>query len=288
MHRPVFQLRHGHLDVDRKLIYVSIPKNACTSLKTWFFGNLGIDTEQFDGGELHDYGRRHHNLATLDPAEAERRLDRAFVFAFVREPVQRIASGYLNKFVSDTERVNFCVKHVMEAVHRQRGCEVRCDTEHAMSWGGHVLKLDSSIDYEFGLTFQQFVDHLCSEPDDLALNEHWRPQWRFLEGLRIDFLGRVERLDADMARLCARLGLTPPRIESRNRTPYAASTGHAEAAPGCFADTPPRDLRRLPSPPRSEQLLTPDLRDRLRHRYAEDIRRCGQAASASLCCAELD
>jgi len=268
------QYQHCHLDPERRLIYVSIPKNACTTIKSWFLTNLGVDVEPFRGrgGEIHDFARRRHNLAVLDEAEARRWLDEAFVFAFLREPIGRVVSGYLNKFVTARrkgEAINFSAKDAIEAVHRQRGHAVRYDREHALSWGGHVLKLDGSIDYERGLTFREFVDYLCGEPDDMALNPHWRPQHRFIDGLRVDFLGRVETLAADMAALCERVGQATPEMPAENRTAYAAPG--VEASPEELADALPEALAAMDALPRTSQLLPDGLRSRLEERYRQDI-----------------
>jgi hypothetical protein len=278
------QLTHCHLDPQRRLVYVSIPKNACTTIKSWFLTNLGVDVEPFRGrgGEIHNFARRHHNLAVLDEAEAKRWLDEAFVFAFLREPIGRVVSGYLNKFVTARrkgEAINFSSKDALEAVHRQRGQAVRYDREHAMSWGGHVLKLDSSIDYERGLTVREFVDYLCGASDDMALNPHWRPQHRFIDGLRVDFLGRVETLAADMAGLCERVGLPAPAMPAENRTAYAAPD--VEASPEELADALPETLAAMEALPRTSQLLPEDLRARLEERYRQDIALYAQLTPAA-------
>jgi hypothetical protein len=142
-----------------------------------------------------------------------------------------------------------------------------------------VLKLDSSIDYERGLTFREFVDYLCGESDDMALNPHWRPQHRFIDGLRVDLLGRVETLAADMATLCKRVGLPTPHMPAENRTAYGAPG--VEAPPEEPADALPKTLAAMEALPRTSQLLPDDLRTRLEDRYREDIDLYAQVTPAA-------
>lgn len=207
------------VNADKGFVYCPIPKNANTSVKLWFLHTLGVDTSTFRPGEVHDHVRTRQGLAGLTPRRADQILDRSLTFVVVRNPWSRVVSGYVDKFVKQPPS-NPPSRRVVKSYKRQLGLEV-----HA-------------LDFERGLSFREFVDHLCGTSDHL-LNPHWMPQHRFLGGRRFDVEVRFERLDVDMAALNRRLGVDAPTPRS-NITPYVDV-----AAAGDLADVPSGALRQL-------------------------------------------
>ncbi|MEX2435867.1 MAG: sulfotransferase family 2 domain-containing protein [Balneolaceae bacterium] len=88
---------------EHKLIYIPIPKNACTSIKQAFhmieFGrtfdtNLPVNDPYVD---IHDYYKKHSGAFTsLNKLKSQSEFTR---FAIVRDPVERLISCYRNRVV---------------------------------------------------------------------------------------------------------------------------------------------------------------------------------------------
>ena len=75
-------------------------------------------------------------------------------------------------------------------------------------------------------SFSQFVHHLAEQGyesiglfNSVGLSQ-CNPQMRWIEGAEIDFIGRYESLQVDMAYLCHSLGLPLYRIAHLNQSPH--------------------------------------------------------------------
>jgi hypothetical protein len=163
---------------DRQLLYVVIPKVACTSIKTALLSPDDLQTD------VHSWRTRKIVPTIL----AEHR--DFFKFAFVRNPFERLGSGYRNKIINGD---------------RAQGYR-------------HIIPLHSS--------FNQFVTLVLSRPDSLT-NHHFQSQVSALyrDGkLLVDFLGRFETLADDWEHLATRFKLMP-RLPHRN--PSATVNPHS-------------------------------------------------------------
>lgn len=93
-----------------------------------------------------------------------------------------------------------------------------------------------------GLTFPEFVDRVTSTAEprysatDHALNKfswHVEPQWPQLVGpageLLVDFVGRVERLQADFDEACRRIGIPAVELPHVNATDRDGYEGYFDA-----------------------------------------------------------
>lgn len=146
--------------------YVQVSKVACSSIKIFIAGLLGIPLKD---GDPHFTELPEARLPDV-PSEY-------FVFAFVRNPWDRLVSCYRDKVGGEP---------------------------------GEFTHLNTSgIEYFFemfeGMPFDDFVSAVAKIPD-IAANEHYRSQHTFLTD-RVDFIGRFERLDADFSHVLARLGI---------------------------------------------------------------------------------
>lgn len=143
--------RRYYLFVDRELAYISTAKVACTSLKTVMMEPYGIH-------------KRVHNAwphIYLDALAEEHQ--GFFTFSFVRNPFDRLVSGYRDKIFAKASDVAF--------------------------YG----------DIPTNISFATFVHEVVKRPDCL-LNGHFQSQYYKLyqDGkLLVDYLGRFENLDAD-------------------------------------------------------------------------------------------
>ena len=148
-----------------------------------------------------------------------------FKFTFVRNPLARLASGYLNKFVRDRFDSEQW-EHTSPTLQR--------------IFGANAHPLAHSI------SFVQFVEHVCETPDQ-QLDKHWRPMHTFLN-LDLDlFIGRVETISRDFDTIRQRVGL-PAGLTQENKTDRAeGSELPADEYWAMAAD----DLRALPSLPKT-------------------------------------
>lgn len=122
-------------------------------------------------------------------------------------------------------------------------------------------------------SFRQFVLE-AAQPLDPHLDafRHLAPQVRYLYDrtgrLRVDFVGRFERLQDDFARVCDRLGIPDPSLPHVNAAP--PERGRRWAMPRLIARSAARRDRYV-------RYYDRRLRDLVAERYAEDIEAFGYA-----------
>jgi hypothetical protein len=135
----------------------------------------------------------------------------AFRFAFVRHPVKRIESAYLDKIAAPWR------------LHYR--AEVR-----------EVLGRPQEPDLPVSL--EEFVEALEAQPG-IEMNPHWRPQRLNLMHplVEYDVLGRLESFDADLARIRDLAGLPDVPLAVRNVSRVVRS--------GSLFDGKPDLLRRV-------------------------------------------
>ena len=154
---------------DKKIIYMSVPKNACTSLKTMMCQLAGKSAPE-KMGDVH----RMNYLASLGGTVEESVIMLTssdwFRFCFVRNPYDRLISAYKSKIAPGTKENNF--QKFKMRINKMRGC---------------------GID---GITFRDFVLWVQAETNR---DSHWEIQTKLLKTDLIDyqFIGKVERLDKD-------------------------------------------------------------------------------------------
>ena len=153
--RSAFALRHLYVYPRLELAYTYIPKNACTSFKRTLGRAQGWLSE--DARSAHDMNVRWWLSGLARYSGTEERI------VVLRDPFDRILSGYLNRFLMRDD----------EAAH------------HAMGTGlAEQLGPDSTTR---DVTFADFVEYLSRTPNR-SLNEHWRPQSDFLVGSYTRFI----------------------------------------------------------------------------------------------------
>jgi len=250
------------VDTTRRLVYLPIPKVACTSLKTWFVdtspdADVELDPASFKvnmwlGEEGNRYLLKDPALLT-DPS--------VFRFCFVRNPWSRLVSAYLNRIVG--RGVEY--KRLMRKLGR--GHWYRLDKRARFALRERVLGAGWSERAEPSFRDFVFKEVAVTEPGEM--DPHWRPQCDFLGRYELDFVGRFERLREDLRQLSGQLGISE-KLPERNRSQYAS---RADAR--CHADRTPAELRAMPAMPRYRQFYTPELVEAVGRVYAEDIDRFG-------------
>ncbi|MEL0167855.1 MAG: sulfotransferase family protein [Pseudomonadaceae bacterium] len=151
--------------------YIQIPKVATRSIRKALHVSSGATTE------LNDFTAfESDNSAHVSKKHIRRQVDQGlFVFAFVRDPLARLHSAWVNKIV-DGEK--FGRRNIL-----------RCHGMH------------------YGMSFADFVRRV-SELKDNQVDRHIRSQAWFLadeKGLLPQFVGQLERFGDDWQRLQAQL-----------------------------------------------------------------------------------
>ena len=219
--RSVVRLRHApeaayFFSVSHNFIYAPIPKAACSTLKAILYRIYRTESPSLPLFLPRDYPRRvfhvfmdgNFTLSRLKPERAKRLLrdPEVFKFTFVRDPLARLASDYLNKFIQhrfDSEQW----EHTSPTLQR--------------IFGANANPLSCSI------SFVQFVEHVCATSDQ-QLDKHWRPMHSFLN-LDLDFfIGRVETMSRDFDTIRQHTGL-PAGLAHENKTDRAENSETAYA-----------------------------------------------------------
>ena len=175
----------------KRLVYHSISKNASTTVKSLLLDATGHPVPALVGDvhtAFHPHRYKHWRKCTssdlslayslitnFDPSPGiPPGFDRAFHFAFVRNPWARLVSCYVNKVFHRSEEF----------------------AQHYPS-----IRLER-------MTFTDFVRFVCRVPDDLC-DRHFALQCRILDigGSTLDFVGRVERFSDDLAEIIRLSGL---------------------------------------------------------------------------------
>lgn len=179
-------------------IFVKNAKAATSTVMLWLHRMHTGDHDWTPELNIH----REHKLPRPQevgwPTVAGMLSGEAFRFAFVRDPVRRAESAYLDKVATLERRPRW-------RLQVQRTLGLAEDPDHAP-------------------TFEQFVAALEAQPP-LEQNAHWRPQHLNLMHPLIDYdmVGRLETFDADLARVRELAGLPEVPLEVRNERPPTAS-----------------------------------------------------------------
>jgi Sulfotransferase family len=175
---------------EHHVVFVKNAKAGASTIMLWLHRIHTGDYSQKPPRNIHD----NHAMPRVNELGWDRvagMLDGgAFRFGFVREPVRRFESAYLDKIERTTNE-------------RWRN-EVR-----------RVLGLPE--DAPVGL--DEVVDALTGQ-DARELDAHWRPQHLNLVHplVKLDFVGRLESFDADLATLRELAGLPDAPVTVRNVT----------------------------------------------------------------------
>lgn len=168
---------------DHGLVFVQIPKVATTSMRAALaahvFGDSRVDPDAIEERDTWVGDRYELNAF---PAEIRKLSRERFSFAFVRNPLERLHSAFVNKVAEPVEPVPLFERHGIST----------------------------------DMTFPEFVRRLVKLPEN-RVDLHLRSQHRSItdrKGVVVDFVGRFERLADDWETLCERFGL--PELPLRN------------------------------------------------------------------------
>lgn len=188
---------------EQKLIYIPIPKNACSSIKhalhqIEFDREFDYDYhEEWGYIDIHDYYKKRASAFTGKGTLG--RDNRFLKFAIVRDPVKRIISCYRNRVVTLGDL------YKTENEVRNRGLSLEPDINT------FILKLEEYRDAN------KTIEH------------HSRPQYEFLGG-SLDYLDRIFTI-REMDQLIQMLREYKPDLEMKEEKSGGVSYGLKDLSP---------------------------------------------------------
>lgn len=163
-------------------VFIHVPKTAGTSINVAFdipvLNNLGLIRHRFVNRGLVTFGHMDYLALVRDGYVSRRFHERSRKFAFCRNPYDRAVSLY-----------------------------------------EYLRKIDK---LDHGRSFLDFCRTLKQSPpiglyNTMGLSQ-CNPQVRWLENIKLDFVGRYERIDLDLKRLGSFLALPPVETPFENRS----------------------------------------------------------------------
>jgi hypothetical protein len=161
-----------------KLLYASVPKNACTTVKAALYSMM----RGFETSTPHMCGISPWMLCAEDGVEALTS-PAWFRFAVVRNPYDRLFSAFKNQIMSTAD-------------------PARCTDRDAIVSVNH---LGSSNE----ISFAEFAGHAISTPDE-ERDSHWQSQCALVmhDQIQYDVIAQLENLAEDMAPVFEQIGRT--------------------------------------------------------------------------------
>ena len=171
-----------------RLMYCYIPKVACTQWKKMFL----ILNDKRQGIQYNEHEKYHEKwrfnyLAHYSEEAIRTRLRSYYKFLFVREPFERLLSGFEDKFVSNIWNWHETSLYTSAILNRYR-------QEHP----------NATDD----VTFTKFIYYVLSLRDE-ARNEHWKSYEGLCHPCAVDydFIGHFENLGQESQYVLKKTGL---------------------------------------------------------------------------------
>jgi len=176
-------------------MYQSIPKCACTTIKTILLELEGLPVDE---NEWRRHQKDNNKFPGVDWMNEQQREDlfqdrtRTFKFVVVRDPYTRLASAYKDKIRMETK---LRAKHWLNIIR------------NAAQEQGVKLSVEP--------TFEEFV-HVVSQQPVEQMDSHWRQQ--YFEGrfglIKFNFVGHVEKMGCDLPYILEQIG-APEHLQKR-------------------------------------------------------------------------
>ncbi len=251
--RPRIIERLAVADFNQNVCYLPIPKAACSVLKATVVLNGDLAKAYRESGKtIHDFVGSAHRPALLGRP-------RPFCFTVVRDPLSRLLSAYLNKFVRDVDR----------------GRDPKLTAEINRTVRRAQRKLGIARDPVRSISFEEFVHYLAGA-DDLDMDPHWQPQICLTgtDRSQFDHVGVFDRLDDTLALLHSRFGYLPQRdLSAHIRFPAGHVTRYdpTQTVARPFQLLPPVLRQMKKGLPPAAGFYTEALANMVRTRYAADV-----------------
>ena len=186
-------LRHIMVNDEFKVLYCYVPKVACSLWKTVF---LALDNKA-NVEDNHD--RKHFKFLTqFSEDEIGFRLQTYYKFIFVREPFERLLSGYQDKFANNFWNWVENPRYSREIVENFRRQDPTANDK---------------------VTFEKFISYVIDNDDR---NEHWDTFYNLCHpcDINYDFIGHFEALQEEAEYILRKTNMDKvtsfPHIELHN------------------------------------------------------------------------
>lgn len=175
----------------KKIVYISVPKVACTAIKLALFGDAHRESS-----EHREYMNIHRFAARYCSHTPPKNIDAYKLIAFVRNPVSRLISCYNDK-----------VKKL-----EQHSGHYYFDTRYNKVL---IRRLYGDF-FSPGMSFEAFINLVCKIPDYVA-DGHFKSQYSILAPrgmLLTDTVGKFETMEKDWNAIATQFDI--PTLQVRN------------------------------------------------------------------------
>jgi hypothetical protein len=207
-----------------KVLYIPIAKCGCSSLKDMMLEMAEVEHKDvIRKVGLHAVADRFNTGLQLKDIDLDSAIDilaepEYFRFSVIREPMDRLISAYLEKFVRNRQTAG-----------------------NQFHTSAVLAQVQGVVDHNVGITFRQFVEYIVSS-DPNTLDTHWIPQSLYLEpllkGLSLYRLDELDQLKSDLGDLSG----CQIDIGHTNKTRSKTRTSKELVKLGRFVDSPPLEL----------------------------------------------
>lgn len=199
---------HVHALPEHGIVYVKNPKAACSTVLLWM-DRLHTGDYDFSPENVHT-DNRLPKVAEVGRRRIARMLSgEGYSFTFVRDPLRRFQSAYLDKIVNSDR------------------------------WRGQIqVALGQDPDPERQVTLDDFVAGVERQDPIGEMDPHWRPQHInvMTDLISYDHIGRIETFYDDLETIRKATGLPEVPVEVRNRA-------KGDAVADTFTDRPDLEER---------------------------------------------
>ena len=201
-----------------RLMYVPIAKNACSTLKRMMLDLAGFPANSSAQAHVHeclDFYQTGLQLKDWPISDVDRFLTAPgwFRFAMLRDPLERLVSAYMEKFV-----------------------------RNRLLWGNRVhtapvvtaVQDTSTPNLDEGITFRQFASYIATTPAE-QLDPHWRPQRLCLpvRGAQVArfHIDEFDLLEDQLRSWCGTVPVVGHHNRTVNKVTRSSQQMHADLAP---------------------------------------------------------
>ena len=185
--------QHLLYDDKAKIIFCYVPKAGCSNWKRMFAVLKGTEKANNTKRPSSHVLKNINKLGHLSVAEQNIRLNTYFKFAFVRNPFERIVSGYRNKvavpikYKNRAHWPNDVLYHIIKTYSKDKYAKWK------------ETNFTSSAIYP---SFEEFIKYLINNNLD-SLNEHFRPFINLCHpcSVHYDFIGNFHHLPNEAYRI---------------------------------------------------------------------------------------
>jgi hypothetical protein len=227
-----------------RIVFLAIPKVGCSAIKRWMISQVEPEALGARDVNVHGYALEHFALSAKSDTDAATILSEFPVVGFVRPPLERLRSAFIDKFVRPTASELFPpARELLEDWFR--------------------TNKGSCADFERRISFREFVEFVV-EADRSHLDRHWRPQSSFLVSETHVRLLPISEIGRSLDAISSQFGPDPVSTDPINVTRKEPS--HRVL----LADAPAGELHRDNLRPPAHELADAAIRQLISSRLGDD------------------